>query len=214
MLGTKGPDDVRFAEEVAALGAAHGLGNAAAAAGGLRAYADLLLAWTARINLTAARDLDTIVAQHFPDSFCLAGAVAPAQKVVDVGSGGGLPALPLALLRPDLTIRLVEPIAKKAAFLRTAVRELGLAAQLTVDGRRAEALTAEAPGAFDAATSRAVLAPAAWVELALPLVRPGGQIFVLASEDFAGGHPDVERRASRAYFSGRRFLIELHRRFT
>jgi len=90
-------------------------------------FADLLVRWNQSINLTGARSSATVVSEHYPDAFALAKRLVGPARLVDVGSGGGLPALPLALLRPELTIRLCEPIAKKAAFLRTAIRELKLA---------------------------------------------------------------------------------------
>src|SRR5262245_10579524 len=98
-------------------------------------YLALLLQWNAQINLTAARTREALMRDHVPDALALSELIE-AGSLVDVGSGAGLPALPLALLRPALRIRLVEPRAKKAAFLRTAVRELGLSARVSVDARR------------------------------------------------------------------------------
>jgi 16S rRNA (guanine527-N7)-methyltransferase len=125
-----------------------------------------------------------------------------------VGSGGGLPALPLALLRPDLVIRLCEPIAKKAAFLRTAIRELKLADRVALEARRAEELTEEVAGnvpreLFDVATSRATFAPETWLALGRRLVRPGGRVFVLTVPGTAiGGETGI-------YSGGKRALIEV-----
>jgi 16S rRNA (guanine527-N7)-methyltransferase len=178
----------------------------------LVAYATLLLTWTARINLTGANSLADLSAEHFPDSFAIASRLPAAEplSVIDVGSGGGLPALPLAILRPSLSIRLFEPIAKKAAFLRTAIRELGATARLTVVGKRAEPLEA---GTFDVAVSRATLAPPAWMALAATLVRPGGRVFVLASAD---SNPDsvpapLSLNERFPYLDGKRFLLDLQR---
>jgi 16S rRNA (guanine527-N7)-methyltransferase len=175
-------------------------------------YSTLLLTWTTRINLTGANSLDDLATEHLPDSFAIASRL-PAEEplaTIDVGSGGGLPALPLAVLRPGLSIRLYEPIAKKAAFLRTAIRELDLGKRLSVVGGRAE--TAEL-GSFDIAVSRATLAPSAWMALAATLVRPGGRAFVLASSD---SEPDaipepltlIERVP---YLDGKRVLLSLQR---
>jgi 16S rRNA (guanine527-N7)-methyltransferase len=202
-------------DEVAALGTSFCVEVDAGQVQALLRYGALLLAWNARINLTAARTLTGLVSEHFPDAFALAGALGEAEQAVDVGSGGGLPALPLALLRPGLRLQLLEPIAKKAAFLRTAVRELDLGERVAVDTRRAEALAEAGPSAFDVAMSRATLPPPAWVELAVKLVRPGGRIFVLASsKGVAVEHPEVRLRARRSYLDGRRWLIELERRST
>jgi 16S rRNA (guanine527-N7)-methyltransferase len=198
--------------EVAALGTSFGVAVDAGQSRALLRYGELLLAWNARINLTAARGLPALVSEHFPDAFALAAALGEAARAVDVGSGGGLPALPLALLRPELRLQLLEPIAKKTAFLRTAVRELDLGDRVAVDTRRAEALVDAEPSSFDVAMSRATLPPPAWVELAVKLVRPGGRIFVLASTKGPPvERPEVRLRSRRPYLDGRRWLLELER---
>jgi 16S rRNA (guanine527-N7)-methyltransferase len=175
----------------------------------LARYVSLLLSWNQRINLTAADSAETLVAEHLPDAFALASALDGAERVADVGSGGGLPAVPLAILRPRLAVVMIEPIAKKVAFLRTAVRELGLGARVSVEARRAEVVVAERPASFDAAVARAVLAPPAWEQLGRQLVRPGGRVFVLA----AGQRPVLEGEVSldRVYLGGRRRLVAVTR---
>jgi 16S rRNA (guanine527-N7)-methyltransferase len=178
----------------------------------LSRFAALLLTWNARINLTGANSLEDVASDHLPDSFALAARFDPAApaRVIDVGSGGGLPALPLAVLRPSLRLRLIEPIAKKAAFLRTATRELGLGAQVTVHVGRVEPL---APGDFDAAFSRATFSPESWARLGVELIRPGGRVFVLAS--MATVPKDVPPSCIETfrgnYLEDRRCLIELTR---
>ncbi len=178
----------------------------------LARFGTLLLTWNAHINLTGASSLDDLAGEHLPDSFALAsrfGDGLPA-RAVDVGSGGGLPALPLALLHPALTLRLVEPIAKKAAFLRTATRELGLRDRVTVHVGRAEALGA---GDFDAAFSRATFAPELWASIGAPLVRPGGRVFLLAAMTAAdiAAPPSLLETFRRSYLEDRRVLVELAR---
>jgi len=146
-------------------------------------FAELLIRWNQSINLTGARSPGAVVAEHYPDAYALAKRLDSPARLVDVGSGGGLPALPLALLRPGLVIRLCEPIAKKAAFLRTAIRELRLGDRVALETSRGEELADElADGIaerFDVATSRATFAPAVWLALGRRLVRPGGRVFVL-----------------------------------
>ncbi len=163
-------------------------------------FADLLMTWNARINLTGARTASGLVAEHFPDAFALASVLGGPADVVDVGSGGGLPAIPLALLRPTLRLTLVEPLAKKAAFLKTAVRDLGLAGRAQVLVARVDDL---APASYDVAVSRATFAPPVWVAVARRLVRASGRIFVLTVPDsgVAG------RRLS--YCDGRRELVQV-----
>jgi 16S rRNA (guanine(527)-N(7))-methyltransferase RsmG len=174
----------------------------------LSAYGESLLRWNARINLTAARSIEVLVGDHFPDAFALARKLDQPGRVVDIGSGGGLPAIPLALLRAPLKVELVEPIAKKAAFLRTAVRELGIGDRVSVRVERAEAIAqsvaAGRAGAFDVAISRATLAPSKWLELGARLVRPGGRVFAMTTVDAL---PELKDRD--VYFRGRRALIQV-----
>jgi 16S rRNA (guanine(527)-N(7))-methyltransferase RsmG len=174
----------------------------------LSAYAELLLRWNARINLTAARSIAVLVGEHFPDAFALARKLDQPARVVDIGSGGGLPAIPLALLRGQLTVELVEPIAKKAAFLRTAIRELGIGDRASVRVARgdaiAQAVAADPSVAFDVAISRATLAPQKWLALGARLVRPGGRLFALTTADAL---PELTDRV--IYYGGRRALIQV-----
>jgi 16S rRNA (guanine527-N7)-methyltransferase len=201
-----------FRDAVASLAKEWSVSCGEAEVDALLGYSTLLLTWTARINLTGANSLADLAAEHLPDAFALASRLPPTEALsaIDVGSGGGLPALPLAVLRPQISIRLFEPIAKKAAFLRTAIRELGFTKRLTVAGARAE--TAE-PATFDVALSRATLPPPAWMALAATLVRPGGRIFVLASAD---SDPDtvpesLSVTARIPYLDGKRVLLDLVR---
>jgi len=108
------------------------------------------------------------------------------------------------VLRPRLSITLVEPIAKKAAFLRTAIRELGLGDRALVHVGRGETVARETPRGFDVAISRATLAPARWLVLGAKLVRPGGRLFALTAADALPEQPNRE-----IYFDGRRALVEV-----
>jgi len=105
---------------------------------------------------------------------------APAAAVADAGSGGGYPGLPLAVVRDDITITLIEPAPRKAEYLRLAVAALGLS-HVRVEGRRAEEL---APASFDVVGAKAVARAGAVIKMALPLVRAGGRL-VLFLGDFA-----------------------------
>ncbi len=191
-------------ERIAALAASWRIPCDEAQTAALLAYAESLLRWSARINLTAARTVDVLIAEHFPDAFALAQQLDQPARLIDVGSGGGLPALPLALIRPELSIVLCEPIAKKGAFLRTAIRELGLAARVELVASRGEKLAEEHPAAFDVAISRATLPPEKWLPLGLRLVRPGGRVFVLTTPP---NLPEQTRR--QVYLDGKRVLIEV-----
>jgi 16S rRNA (guanine527-N7)-methyltransferase len=143
----------------------------------------LLREWNARIDLTAARTDAELEDLMLADAVLLAtlrtrssggedGALLlpTGSRVVDVGAGAGAPGLALALLRPDLKVTLVEPLAKRVSFLRTVIGSLGRT-DVTLWRGRGEELARKSPGAFDVAISRATLAPAAWVPVGLSLAR-------------------------------------------
>jgi len=88
------------------------------------AYLDLLLKWNRKMNLTALRTPREIIIHHFLDSLLLVPHLPQTARLLDIGSGAGFPGLPLKIARPDLTIDLVEATAKKASFLKEAVRRL------------------------------------------------------------------------------------------
>lgn len=152
----------RLVEEAAeGLGEVAGPARTTGVANALGRLFDLVLAWNARTDLTAARDDAELVDLYLADALVLAANrdVAPGRRVIDVGSGAGAPGLVLALLAPDLELTLVEPKTRRVAFLRSAVGELGLG-NVRVERARSDALAA---GAWDVAVSRATLPPAEWL---------------------------------------------------
>ena len=141
-------------------------------------FCRLLMQWNASVNLTGSRTVAEVIGEHVVDSLAMARLVPPGSSVVDVGAGGGLPGLPFAIARPDARVTLVEPRAKRVAFLRTAVRELQLGSTEVVR-ERADGLD---PGGFDVAASRATFPPEEWLGLGLGLVRPDGLVLVFAGQ--------------------------------
>lgn len=156
-----------------------GVALGAAALELLARYADLLLDWSSRVNLTGARTREALADEHLADALVLLPHLPPGPfRFVDVGSGAGLPGLVVAILRPEATGVLLEPIRKKHAFLAHAVRELGLAGRIAARAERLEAhLAGGQTGAYDVAISRATWPAAEWLGRGRPLVRPGGWIF-------------------------------------
>ena len=138
----------------------------------------LLLAWTAAINLTAVRDPVTAATAHVLDSLSAVPLLRRhgIDRYVDLGSGGGLPGVPIAAALPATEALLVESVGKKARFLEVAVDAVGLADRVAVEPVRAEALAADPDhrSAWPAVTVRAVAGLAELIELAFPLLRPGG----------------------------------------
>ncbi|WDR01791.1 16S rRNA (guanine(527)-N(7))-methyltransferase RsmG [Devosia algicola] len=125
----------------------------------LESYSELLRKWQRIQNLVSRETLTTIWSRHFLDSLQILSLLLPTDRqFLDLGSGGGFPALPMAiaLKGTGATFLLIEPNGRKVSFLRTVARELGLAVQ--VDGRRSEEIDSRETPAFDVITSRA-LAP-------------------------------------------------------
>jgi 16S rRNA (guanine527-N7)-methyltransferase len=123
-------------------------------------WAGLVLDWNERMDLTAARDADELVDLLIADAAFIAGRALPGdRRWVDIGSGAGAPGLGIALLAPELELTLVEPKAKRVAFLRAVLAELGRP-DVKIERARSDALARQS---FDVAVSRATLAPPAWV---------------------------------------------------
>jgi 16S rRNA (guanine527-N7)-methyltransferase len=140
------------------------------------AYFALLARWNARINLTAIRDKEGILSRHFVESIACAYAVPRGvETLLDVGSGGGFPGVPIALCRPEVSVILAESQTRKAAFLREAVRTLGLSA--SVYSGRAETLNT----LFDCVTMRAVDQMQMMVSKAAHLVAPRGWLVLMTT---------------------------------
>lgn len=139
-------------------------------------YCSLLMRWNARTNLTAVRDEDGILSRHFAESIaCARGLPVGIESLLDFGSGGGFPGIPIALCCPGIALTLAESQGKKAAFLREAVRTLGLAT--VVHSGRAEALKTR----FDCVALRAVDRMGEAVKRASGLVVSGGYLVVMTS---------------------------------
>jgi 16S rRNA (guanine527-N7)-methyltransferase len=137
-------------------------------------YIALLNEWRPRVRITGAVHVET-VETLVAGALCLLPFLPGFGRLVDLGSGGGVVGIPLAILRPMLRVVLAEAAQKKAAFLGVAARELGLA-NLEVAAARAEDLGREAShrGAYDAVSARALAPVRVLVEYALPLLRVGG----------------------------------------
>ncbi len=115
-------------------------------------YCQALWAWNQKINLTRHTDYEKFVSRDIVDSLVISRHLAPDERVLDVGSGGGVPGLVLAILRPDLTVALSESVAKKARVLEDLIQTVGLKA--SVHHCRAEDVLAAQ--SFDTLTARAV----------------------------------------------------------
>lgn len=147
----------------------------------LLAFRDLLLKWNKTYNLTALRDPDQAISHHLLDSLAILPYVNDG-ALLDVGSGGGLPGIPLAIARPQLSVRMVDTVQKKATFLQQAAIQLGLK-NVAVDHARVE----ELGGQYAQISSRAFAELKLFVELTRHLLAPGGRWLAMK-----GVRPDAE----------------------
>jgi 16S rRNA (guanine527-N7)-methyltransferase len=156
----------------------------------LRRYRDLLLERNARTNLTAIRDPEGVDRRLVAESLrllpALDAATAPGDEAIDIGTGGGIPGLPLAIVRPDLRWTLVDATAKKVAFLQDVVNELTLPNVVLYHGRIEElAHEPHLRGRYSVLTARAVSSLPALLELGLPMIRTGGTLLLPKGPDIA-----------------------------
>ncbi|MCP5059644.1 MAG: 16S rRNA (guanine(527)-N(7))-methyltransferase RsmG [bacterium] len=169
-------------------------------------YAESLHNWNQRIRLTGADSIEAILAEHVADALPLLDHLPSGPfRMLDVGSGGGFPAIVLALLRPDAQITMVEPIGKKHAFLRAMIRELPLpnaeALQARVDHLSTE-------DEFDVAISRATWPIEEWLARARPGLLPGRRILGQAGANLPELPPDVTVHAYE-HMKSRRHVVVL-----
>lgn len=138
-------------------------------------YLALLDRWNQAYNLTAVRDPREMLTRHLLDSLAMHSFVDD-QRLADLGTGPGLPGIPLAIAKPALQVALVESNGKKARFLREAVRQLGLGNARVIESR-AEAF--DAPGAFDLITARALDRLAGILDVGGHLLAPQGRLLAM-----------------------------------
>ncbi len=144
-------------------------------------YADLLTEHGVPRGLIGPREVPRLWQRHILNSAVVAELIPTGATVVDVGSGAGLPGVPLALARPDLKVTLLEPMARRVAWLTDVVAELGIPLAV-VRGRAEEPDVRQRLGGADVVTARAVAPLAKLAGWCLPLVRPGGRLVALKGE--------------------------------
>ncbi len=171
------------------------------------AYGTLLRLWNARMNLTAITDDDGIAVRHIVDSLTLLPRLdreaGGRPRTIDVGTGAGLPGIPLAIARPGLPLLLLDSLAKRVGFLEAVLDELGRGPGEpgerveTCHGRAEdEARRRDLRESFDLAVARAVAPLPVLAELCLPFVRPGGCFVAMkgrAADEVAAAGPAFAR---------------------
>ena len=190
------PDDPRVGRRLTIADLAAQFHLSAEQARRFDAYLELLVRWNARMNLTAVREPEEIVQRHFAECIFAAQQIPGNVKtVLDFGSGAGLPGIPIAICRPEIGVTLAESQGKKAAFLREAIRTLGL--QTEVWDRRVEQMPPER--IFDAITLRAVDKMAEACRAAVERLAPGGCLVAFATH---ATEPELRRIGGIAWQEG------------
>ena len=142
-------------------------------------YAEMLRERNEKINLTAITEPEEVKVKHFLDSCSAAELLPGGASVLDIGSGAGFPGLPLKIVRPDLTVTLLDSVNKKVAFVSDVIAELKLSGVTAVHARIEDF---PHKGEYDAVVSRAVAELSTLAEYALPFVKIGGAFIAYKSE--------------------------------
>lgn len=144
-------------------------------------------------NLLSARGVEELEDRHIPEAVAFASTLPAGPRMLDIGSGGGLPGLVVAIVRPDLRVELMDATGKKSAFLREAARALALDVEVH-HGRAEDLAKGDLAGAFDIVTARAVASLDRLIPWAAPFLRPGGTLHAIKGERWR----DELRDAARA----------------
>ncbi|WP_209921686.1 16S rRNA (guanine(527)-N(7))-methyltransferase RsmG [Mycolicibacterium lutetiense] len=144
-------------------------------------YAAILAGAGVEWGLIGPREVDRLWDRHILNSSALGELLGPDERVGDIGSGAGLPGIPLALARPDIHVTLIEPLLRRSEFLREVVDELGLDVAV-VRGRAEDSEVRESVGELDVVTSRAVASLDKLTRWSMPLLRVDGRMLALKGE--------------------------------
>lgn len=187
-----------FEEILAARAAEAGIPLTAEQIGQFSVYHEMLLDWNTRMNLTALTAPEDVAVKHIIDSLMAYDAARfdGARTLIDVGTGAGLPGIPLAVYAPHLTVTLLDSLNKRVRFLTEVTAAMGLQNVRCIHARAEEAArTAEHRAAYDIAVSRAVARLPVLLEYTLPFVRVGGTLLALKGRAYAEEQKEARRAA-------------------
>ena len=176
-----------------------------------RSFAQTLAGDSDELGLLGPRELDKLWSRHILNSAVVAELVCPGDKVADVGSGAGLPGIPMAIARPDAEFVLIEPMERRSSWMLEVVEDLGLK-NVRILRSRAEDVTEQD---FDIVTARAVAALDKLLKMCVPLLKPGGALIALkgskAAEEIANSKK-LDKKLGISSFEilvcGEKFLAE------
>ena len=201
-----------FEEILAARAAEAGIPLTAEQIGQFSVYHEMLLDWNTRMNLTALTAPEDVAVKHIIDSLTAYDAARfdGARTLIDVGTGAGLPGIPLAVYAPHLTVTLLDSLNKRVRFLTEVTAAMGLQNVRCIHARAEEAArTAEHRAAYDIAVSRAVARLPVLLEYTLPFVRVGGTLLALKGRAYAA-EQKAAWRAAEVLGGGRIMVRPVH----
>ena len=172
-----------------------------------------LLQWNRVTNLTTITDPLDVALKHYVDALAAAPWIGDRARVMDAGSGGGFPGLPLAILRPDLSVTLVDSVRKKVSFLKHAIRTLGMSDIHAVHGRLEDlCLLPEYRGKFDRVVCRAFSSLEDFANLALPYLSPGGCLLAMKGRQTNHSQETANQKGDGSIIlGGTSFSVHIHR---
>ena len=147
-------------------------------------YYKMLVIWNRRLNLTRITDPVEVAEKHFADSVLGSSLIPEGARVIDVGTGAGFPGIPLNIVRPDITLVMVDSLGKRVNFLNELVKELGIEAEAIHARAEDAARDARLRAGFDIALSRAVAPMNVLLELTVPFVKVGGESLMYKAASF------------------------------
>lgn len=159
----------------------------------LAAFCDYLLEQNKLFNLTAIKTPEGAALLHFADSLTLSEYLPEGAKILDIGSGAGFPAIPIAIARPDIHVTALDSTQKRVNFINSAAKMLGLTNLIAVCHRAEDVTGSEFKESFDIVTARAVAAYPILLELCLPAVKVGGKFVAMKSKDVSRETAGIEK---------------------
>lgn len=176
-------------------------------------HARELMQWNRVTNLTAITDPLEVAVKHYVDALAAAPWIGEGARILDAGSGAGFPGIPLKIVRPDLSIALVDSVRKKVSFLKHAIRTLGLSDIDAVHGRLEDLGRSPIHHAiYDLVVCRAFSSLENFASLALPFLALGGSLLAMKGrETDVDQQPLIDTGAGTLTLGGTCFALQIHR---
>lgn len=204
-------DDARFREYLKGLGETAGIGLTDTQLDLFSRFSTELMDWNRKINLTAITDPRAVAEKHLMDSLIPSRWIPETAEILDIGTGGGFPGIPLKILLPGASLLLVDGTRKKIAFLQYVIRALKLTGVTALQARIEDpSLIAAHGGGFDVVISRAFTALDRFFTLAAPFVRPGGRMLAMKGAEVETELATLNHREGFVVYGGRGFRLETH----